>query len=171
MNNSLENFIDETKLRWSGLNSETTTSVRQLLMELTKTSPEEHWMKGLQREQPPEKKLYQDPEYGFMLLAHSEKKGNYRSPHNHGAGWVFYAVLSGEMEMSTYKQITTSKGITHLVSRGSEIMRVGDCKLFLPGDIHDTRCLSENFMQFRLTSSDFKAEIKSGRMIRFINEP
>ncbi len=170
MNNSLENFIDEIKLRWSGLNTQTTTSVRHLLMQLAKTSREEDWLKELHCEKPSAKLLYQDPEHGFMLLAHSENKGNYRSPHNHGAGWVFYAVLSGEIEMTTYKQVTTPNGITHLVSRGSEIMKVGDCKIFLPGDIHDTRCLTENFLQFRLTSSDFKAEIKSDRMIRFINE-
>lgn len=171
MINSLENFIKEVTACWSGLNTQTTTEVRKLLMELAKTSTDEHWLKELHRKKSPASQLYQDSNHGFMLLAHTEKKGNYRSPHNHGAGWVFYAVHSGALEMHTYKQITTSKGVTHLVSRGSEIMKAGDCKLFLPGDIHDTKCLSENFMQFRLTSSDLKEEIKSGRMTQFINEP
>ncbi|MBU3004218.1 hypothetical protein [Paraglaciecola arctica] len=171
MTNSLENFIKEVTMRWSGLNTQTTTGVRKLLMDLAKAPSDEHWLKELHRDKSPASQLYHDSDHGFMLLAHTEKKGHYRSPHNHGAGWVFYTVQSGALEMNTYKQITTSKGITHLVSRGSEIMKAGDCKLFLPGDIHDTKCLSEDFMQFRLTSSDFKEEIKSGRMTRFINEP
>jgi len=49
-------------------------------------------------------------------------------------------------------------------------MKPGDCRVFLPGDIHDTLCVSENFIQYRLTSSDFKEEIKSGRMTRYLYE-
>lgn len=171
MINSLDNFIKETKAHWTGLNTETITKVRQLLIDLTKASAEEAWLKEIVSQRPAAKELYRDPDYGFILLAHAEHYGMYRSPHNHGAGWVFYAVRSGEMEMATYKQITTAKGTTHLVSRGTELMKAGDCKVFLPGDIHDTRCQSDDFIQYRLTSSDFKQEIKSGRMIRFVGEP
>ncbi|WP_286235479.1 hypothetical protein [Thalassotalea sediminis] len=170
MSNNLEKVTSEISACWAGLNSETTTAVRDLLIALTKTSENEAWLDEIIKEQPAAKLLYSDPKYGFLLLAHSEKKDTYRVPHDHGMGWVFYAVQSGQMEMATYKQITASNGKTDLVSRGKEIMNAGHCKVFLPGDIHDTLCLSDNFIQYRLTSSDFKEEIASGRMTRFLNK-
>lgn len=165
--NGLETFISNVKKHWSGLNTETVEAVRQLLIDLTKSSPDELWLKEIIDEKPAVKELYRDPENGFILLAHSEDQGMYRHPHNHGAGWVFYAVQSGEIAMTTFKQITSTNGETRLVSRGTDVLVNGQCKVFLPGDIHDTRCLSEGFIQFRLTSADFKKEIQEGRMIRF----
>jgi len=170
MSNNLDAIVKEIKACWKGLHSDTTTEVRRLLTELAKTSTDEEWLKSIMLEKPSSKELYSDPEHGFILLAHTEKNGTYRPPHNHGAGWVFYAVQSGEMEMTTYKNITTAEGITHLVSRGTDRLQVGDCRVFLPGDIHDTLCITENFVQYRLTSSDFSDEIKSKRMVRFLNE-
>ncbi|MCG7554505.1 hypothetical protein MHN32_13865, partial [Pseudoalteromonas sp. Of11M-6] len=38
------------------------------------------------------------------------------------------------------------------------------------GDIHDTRCLTDNFVQNRLISCDFKEEKHSGRMIQYLSE-
>lgn len=170
MSNNLDEIVKEIKACWRGLHSGTTVEVRRLLTELAKTSASESWLDEIVNTRPASKELYRDPEHGFILLAHTEKKGTYRPPHNHGAGWVFYAVQSGELEMTTYKNITTPNGITHLVSRGTDRLTLGDCRVFLPGDIHDTHCISENFIQYRLTSSDFSEEIKSRRMIRFLNE-
>ena len=163
----LETFIAKIKQHWSGLNSETVAQVRQLLIDLTQTSPDEPWLQEIINERPAAKELYRDVERGFILLAHSEEKGMYRQPHNHGAGWVFYAVQSGEMAMATFLNITSTHGETRLVSRGSDVMLSGQCRVFLPGDIHDTRCLTEGFIQFRLTSTDLKKEIQQGRMIKF----
>lgn len=166
-NTGLETFIAAVQKYWSGLNTETVETVRQLLVDLTKSAADELWLKEIIDERPAAKELYRDAEHGFILLAHSEDKGQYRHPHNHGAGWVFYAVLSGEIEMTTFAQITNTSGETRLVSRGSDVMSGGQCRVFLPGDIHDTRCLTEGFIQFRLTSTDFKKEIQEGRMVRF----
>lgn len=166
-NKALENFISNVRQQWSGLNTETVESVRQLLVDLIRTSTDEPWLRQILTERPAAKELYRDTEHGFILLVHTEDKGMYRQPHNHGAGWVFYAVLSGEMAMNTYQQITASNGETHLVSRGTELMQSGQCRVFLPGDIHDTRCLSEGFVQLRLTSTDFQKEVQEGRLVRF----
>ncbi|WP_275669068.1 MULTISPECIES: hypothetical protein [Pseudoalteromonas] len=38
------------------------------------------------------------------------------------------------------------------------------------GDIHDTHCLTDNFVQYRLTSCDFKEENRSGWMIQYLSE-
>ncbi|WP_333795594.1 hypothetical protein [Rheinheimera sp.] len=166
-NSALEHFISQVKTAWSGLNTETVESVRQLLINLTRAAKDEPWFKDMLSGKPAAKELYRDPEHGFILLAHTEEKGTYRQPHNHGAGWVFYAVLSGEMAMRTYQQVTTVTGETHLVSRGTDLMQAGQCRVFLPGDIHDTRCLSDAFVQLRLTSTDFQKEMQEGRLVRF----
>lgn len=94
------------------LNTETVEAVRQLLIDLTKSSPDELWLKEIFDEKPAVKELYRDPENGFFLLAHSEDQGMYRHPHNHGADGVFYAVQSGEIAMTTFKQITSINGET-----------------------------------------------------------
>ncbi len=164
---TLENFIVNVRKAWSGLNTETVGAVRQLLVDFTRAAKDEPWLKDIISGKPAAKELYRDPEHGFILLAHTEEKGTYRQPHNHGAGWVFYAVLSGEMAMNTYQQVTTVNGETHLVSRGTDLMQAGQCRVFLPGDIHDTRCLSEGFVQLRLTSTDFSKEMQEGRLVRF----
>lgn len=114
---TLENFIVHVRKAWSGLNTETVESVRQLLVDFTRAAKDESWLQEIISEKPAAKELYRDTEHGFILLAHTEEKGTYRQPHNHGAGWVFYAVLSGEMAMNTYQQVTTVNGQTHLVSR------------------------------------------------------
>lgn len=166
-NTALENFIAQVKTAWSGLNTETVGSVRQLLINLTKAAADEAWLQQILQQKPAAQELYRDAEHGFILLAHTEEKGTYRQPHNHGAGWVFYAVLSGEMAMNTYQQVTKVNGETHLVSRGTDVMQAGQCRVFLPGDIHDTKCLSEGFVQLRLTSTDFQKEMQEGRLVRF----
>lgn len=166
-NTALENFITQVKTAWYGLNTETVGSVRQLLINLTKAAADDAWLQQILQQKPAAQELYRDAEHGFILLAHTEEKGTYRQPHNHGAGWVFYAVLSGEMAMNTYQQVTKVNGETHLVSRGTDVMQAGQCRVFLPGDIHDTKCLSEGFVQLRLTSTDFQKEMQEGRLVRF----
>lgn len=166
-NTALENFITQVKTAWSGLNTETVGSVRQLLINLTKAAADDAWLQQILQQKPAAQELYRDAEHGFILLAHTEEKDTYRQPHNHGAGWVFYAVLSGEMAMNTYQQVTKVNGETHLVSRGTDVMQAGQCRVFLPGDIHDTKCLSEGFVQLRLTSTDFQKEMQEGRLVRF----
>jgi hypothetical protein len=103
--------------------------------------------------------LYRDEKYGFILSAYIEKFGQYRIPHNHGNGWVIYSVVRGEMEMGSYDQ--------NLYLINFDRLRSGDSRVYLPGEIHDTRCLSQDVIILRFTSCDLKVEEKEGRMIRF----
>ncbi len=166
-NHALESFINNVKRDWSGLNTETVDAVRDHLIELTHQAGEEPWLASIKREKPASSELYRDLEYGYILLAHTEKKGLYRAPHNHGNGWVFYALQSGKMEMTSYKQITTHTDDIKLVSRGKEVLQKGDCRVLLPGDIHDTKCLSNDLIQYRLTSWDLTKEKKARRMVQY----
>lgn len=97
--------------------------------------------------------LHRDPDHGFLLLAHRERAGRYRAPHDHGLGWVIYAVARGEVELGTYARIDG-----HLVRRGVERLGPGDARVYLPGDIHDTRIVSDDVVMLRFTSRDLKAE-------------
>jgi len=169
MKNTLNEVISEIQTHWQGLESRTIEHTRAQLKRLTKSPTTEPWLERLFADKPESQELHRDDKHGFVLLAHFEKKALYRVPHNHGAGWVFYALYCGEMEVSTYKQITNQNGQTTLVSRGTNIIKPGNVTTYLPGDIHDTECLSDWVLMFRLTSCDFKDEKKSGRLIQFKN--
>ncbi|WP_340679264.1 hypothetical protein [Paraglaciecola sp.] len=166
-NTSLEHFICSIQKDWEGLTSKSLLKYRELLKRLANASSDEPWLAKIHIERPATVELYSDPVHGYKLLAHTEPKGLYRKPHDHGAGWVLYAPQYGEIKMATYKQITNSNGKTQLISREADRLVVGDCKVFLPGDIHDTTCISDYLLQFRFTSCDFNMEKKQGRMIQF----
>ncbi|WP_444946188.1 hypothetical protein ACJJIP_02905 [Microbulbifer sp. VTAC004] len=167
VSNSLERHIAELRKYWMGLNSDTVVHCRAVLAKLASSSNSEGWLAKLHQNREATTELYRDSELGFILLAHVETQGLYRNPHNHGDGWVFYALQHGEVEMSTYGLVRTVKGEEQLVSRGSYTMHPGDCSAFLPGDIHDTRCLSDYSLMFRLTSCDFSEEKRQGRLQQF----
>ncbi len=166
--NSLTEFIDQIKENWQGLNSTTVVKCQTLLKQLTKTPTSEPWLAKLHREKPAAVELYRDPEHGFILLAHVEQQDCYHPPHNHGNGWVCYAIQSGVMEMSTYSAVNGENEQTNLITRGASQINVGECSTYLPGDIHDTKCLSEYALLFRLTSCDFTIEKREGRLMQFV---
>lgn len=166
-NNALDNFITSIKSSWTGLNSETVIKGRKLLEQLAKTPTSEPWLADLHLKKQESVELYRDKRQGFILLAHIEKQGTYRAPHNHGDGWVFYAVQHGAMEMSTYRKIEDQTGKSFLVSRGPINLNLGECNVFLPKDIHDTKCLSDYVLMFRLTSCDFNIEKRESRLVQY----
>ncbi|MBU6953118.1 hypothetical protein [Hahella sp. HN01] len=167
---ALDHFIESAREGWDGLTTSNVIRLRRLLQDLAKTSAEEPWLAQIHADRPDMVELYTDLEHGFRLLAHTEPRGLYRAPHDHGFGWVLYALQHGALEMSTYQSITDKRGGTRLVSRGCDTLNPGDCRVFLPGDIHDTKCVSDYIVQFRLTSSDFKLEKKEGRMIQYVGQ-
>lgn len=168
--NSLETFITSVKSFWGPLTTEMVTRCRTLLEGLAQAPIAEEWLAELHRDPPEDKQLYRDPEHDFLLNAYVEQQDRYRAPHDHGAGWVVYAVQHGEMEMGTYARMTEANGHVRLVQRDVQRMRAGDCMVYLPGDIHDTRCISTNALLLRFTSCDLKRESKEGRMTRYVQQ-
>ena len=156
--NSLEKFIEEVRKIWGPLTSEVVAGCRQHLEELVKTPSTEEWLAALHREAPAYNEMYRDPTQGFVLLAHTEPAGLYRPPHDHGRGWVIYAIQQGEIEMGTYARIEDPDGSVKLVKRNSTLVRPGQVQVYLPGDIHDTRCISGPALLFRFTERDLKKE-------------
>ncbi len=167
--NSLETFVEGVRSASGPLTSEVVANCRQRMEELLKAPATEAWLEELHRDAPETKDLYRDPEHGFMLLAHTESKGRYRPPHDHGRGWVIYAVQRGEAEMGTFVRMQDPDGTVRLVKREGNLLRAGDVKVFLPGDIHDTRTITGPLTVLRFTDRDLiPEEHEERRLTRYV---
>jgi len=57
------------------------------------------------------------------------------------------------------------------VKRGSTRVRPGQVQVYLPGDIHDTRCMAGPALLFRLTERDLKKEDREEhRVTRYVEQ-
>lgn len=165
---ALEDFIHAVRAAWGPLDSELVAEVGAQLGRLIRADPSQPWLAALLRDRPASEELYRDPDHGFLLLAHTETAGLYRPPHDHGRGWVIYAMQSGEIEMGTYARLDEAPGQPRLVKRGASLVRPGQVEVYLPGDIHDTHCRSETALLFRFTERDLRVEDRQeGRVTRY----
>ena len=167
--NTLERSIEGIQSIWGPLSTEVVAGVRRHLEDLLKATATEEWLVALHREAPANKQLYREPVRGFVLLAHTEQPGLYRPPHDHGRGWVIYAMQRGEIEMGTYARIEEPDGSVKLVKRDSTLVRPGQVQVYLPGDIHDTRCVAGPALLYRFTERDLKNEDQEEhRLTRYV---
>ena len=167
--NSLDIFTGAIRSSWGPISSELVVTCREQLERLTRADASEGWLASLLAERPASRELYRDPAAGFMLLAHNENEGLYRPPHDHGRAWVVYAVQSGALEIRTYARVDVRGGGTGLVLRDSTLLGPGEARAYLPGDIHDTRCLTGPALLFRFTERDLRHEDQVERKLtRFV---
>ncbi|MBX7197220.1 MAG: hypothetical protein K1X94_34540 [Sandaracinaceae bacterium] len=160
---SLTDFLQHTHDVFRPIDTELVADVRARLAGLG-LATEEPWLRALRDELPPSRELHREPNQGWVLLAHSEHGGLYRPPHDHGRSWVVYALAQGEMEISTYARVGSG-----LVKRDTTLLRPGDARVYLPGDIHDTRCLRGPSILFRFTERDLKVEdLVEHRLTRYV---
>ena len=81
------------------------------------------------------RKLYEDKEQGFVVLAHCNPKPHKSPPHDHGPSWAIYGQVSGETKMYDWelvspagpdktgkvkhkKDYTLKPGIAHVYNEG-----------------------------------------------------
>lgn len=167
--NALNTAIERIRSVWGPISTDVVAACRGHLEDLLQASATEEWLAALHREAPANKELYRDPEHGFVLLAHTETAGLYRPPHDHGRSWVIYAMQQGEIEMGTYARLDEPEGSVRLVKRDSTRVRPGQVQVYLPGDIHDTRCVAGPALLFRFTARDLKKEDKDEhRLTRYV---
>lgn len=162
---ALTTFIERTHANFGPLSTETVADVRAQLEQLAQTRTGESWLDALHNEAPASKELYRDGSHGFILLAHSEPTGLYRPPHDHGRAWVIYALQQGEMDIRTYARITDKAGRVRLVQRDTTLLRAGEARVYLPGDIHDTRCVNGPSLLFRFTERDLRQEDQEAHQV------
>lgn len=166
---ALKLFMDNVRTGWGPLSTEVVAACRDHLQTLLKAPATEDWLAALYRDLPDGVELGRDPVHGFILQAHTEPTGLYRVPHDHGRAWVIYAVLQGEVEMGTYARHTETDGAVRLVQRNLNRLCAGDVRVYLPGDIHDTRCVSGPALLLRFTERDLKTEdLIERRMTRYV---
>ena len=156
--NTLESAMAAVSAGWGPLTTELVQAARSHIAALAMTSPDEPWLAELHRDRPASRELYRDPEHGFVLMAHFETAALYRPPHDHGRSWVIYAVQQGESEMGTYGRVEGRGGAVRLVKRNETLVKAGQAQVYLPGDIHDTLCVSGPALLFRFTERDLKKE-------------
>jgi hypothetical protein len=66
-------------------------------------------------------------------------------------------------------RIEDPDGEVRLVQRGATVVRAGEAQVYLPGDVHDTRCLSEQALLFRFSERDLRVEDRQHRrMTRYV---
>ena len=167
--NSLAKFIAGVRSDWAPISTAVVAQCRQHLAELTLADASEEWLAALHAGHEASRDLHRDPAHGFMLIAHHEPQGLYRPPHDHGRAWVVYGVHSGELEVGTYATVSDAAGEVRLVRRDMHVLRPGEARAYLPGDIHDTRCLSATALLFRFTERDLRHEDQvERRLTRFV---
>jgi hypothetical protein len=168
--NTLESSIEGIRAAWGPISTELISTSQRHLEDLLKAPVNEEWLAALHKEAPDNRELYRDPEHGFVLLAHTEYEGLFRPPHDHGRGWVIYAMQQGEIQMRTYGRVESPDGSVKLVQRDSTVVRPGQVQVYLPGDIHDTRCVKGPALLFRFTERDLRREDREEhRVTRYVD--
>lgn len=168
---SLQAFVEGVRSQWGPLTTELAQACQRRMEALLGAPATEAWLAGLHRDAPLSEELHRDPDHGFLLLAHTEQAGLYRPPHDHGRSWVLYGIQHGEIEMGTYARLEGEDGSVRLVKRNTTLVRAGEAQLYLPGDIHDTRCMSDTALLFRFTERDLRVEDRQHRRLtRYVED-
>ena len=100
--NAFESSIEGIRSVWGPLSTKVVAGCARYLERLVNAPATEEGLSALHREAPANQELYRDPTHGFVLLAHTEYAGLYRPPHDHGRGWVIYAMQQGEWMLVNY---------------------------------------------------------------------
>lgn len=140
--NALETFVESVRADWGPLSTEVIAACTRHMRLLLQADILEPWLAGLHREQPLARELYRDPDHGFVLMAHSEP----------------------------YGRVEAAVAQPRLVKRNTARVEAGGVQVYLPGDIHDTRCSRGPALLFRFTERDLKIEDKvEGKITRYVD--
>lgn len=93
--------------------------------------------------------LYEDPEYGFTILAHGYIGAKGSKPHDHGPSWAIYGQAAGETIMTDWECVArpTDAAPGKAAFIRDYVMKPGDAYLYDIGVLHsperkgDTRLL------------------------------
>lgn len=87
---------------------------------------------------PERKPLYEDPDLGFVILAHSYVGPKSAPPHDHGPTWAIYGQGTGLTHMTDYELITPATPETAGTVRPVKTYTLtpGMAFLYEPGELH-----------------------------------
>ena len=85
--------------------------------------------------------LYEDPQLGFCILAHSYKGAKDSPPHDHGPSWAIYGQARGETEMTDWERIEPASEDVPGKARSAKTYTLtpGIAHLYNEGDLHSPR--------------------------------
>lgn len=84
------------------------------------------------------RKLYEDEELGFVVLAHCNPRPHRSPPHDHGASWAVYGQAVGHTDMSEYRRLDGGDGAgeARLEKVRSYRLQPGQAGVYDVGAIH-----------------------------------
>lgn len=87
------------------------------------------------------KVIYEDPDFGFCILAHVYVGAKASTPHDHAGNWAIYSQAEGETEMTEWKCLERpSAGKPgKVVKERSYVMKRGDAYLYDEKTLHSPR--------------------------------
>jgi hypothetical protein len=85
--------------------------------------------------------IYEDPELGFCILAHTYEGAKESQPHDHGPSWAIYGQARGETEMTDWELLTPASESTpgKVRSRRVYTLTPGMAYVYNEGDLHSPR--------------------------------
>ena len=115
---------------------------RQICMRLEELLRSPEFVSQNLDEQTPERQvLYEDPDLGFCVLAHSYKGPKDSPPHDHGPSWAIYGQAAGETEMTDYELVAAAAEGKPGKARAVRTYKLtpGAAYLYNEGDLHSPR--------------------------------
>jgi len=90
---------------------------------------------------PERKVLYEDPQLGFCILAHSYQGAKDSPPHDHGPAWAIYGQARGETVMVEWEVLEpAAEGKPGKVRRAkSYTLKPGMAHIYNEGEVHSPR--------------------------------
>lgn len=97
--------------------------------------------KNLNDTTPERKIIYEDPELGFCILAHSYKGAKESPPHDHGPSWAIYGQARGETQMSDFELLEKATPETPGKVRKVKTYKLtpGVAHVYNEGDLHSPK--------------------------------
>jgi predicted metal-dependent enzyme (double-stranded beta helix superfamily) len=115
---------------------------RQICMRLEELLRSPEFVSQNLDDQTPERQvLYEDPDLGFCVLAHSYKGPKDSPPHDHGPSWAIYGQAEGETEMTDYELVAAAADGKPGKARAVRTYKLtpGAAYLYNEGDLHSPR--------------------------------
>lgn len=137
MAHTLESFAAECrKILKAENNPAGRSKVCALLQQALKD--EQFVAKNLTDATPERQILYEDPDLGFCILAHSYNGAKESNPHDHGPSWAIYGQAKGETAMSDWELLepATPEKPGKVRKAGTYKLTPGSAHVYNEGDLH-----------------------------------
>jgi len=95
--------------------------------------------------------IYIDPEFGFHVMAHTNRGASNNTPHCHGPSWVIYGMAMNHVEMTEWERGDdgSREGHADLAPVRKYVLNPGDAHVYNEGVIHSlNRPLETRLIRF-----------------------